>query len=231
MSRLVFYCDQDIPENYKINQRLLQLLGKPHATIGFIPSGADPDGAFYGDRQTYYSALGIDLAVSLELNDNYQSERVSQLFACDGIHLSGGNTFHFLYWLRKRGLMQPLLDFVKRGGVLIGVSAGAIMMTPEISSSTFCADVPLPGEEMDDLSALNLVDFAFFPHTDCFPQHEAQMIAYSHGHDRPIYGCANGDGIVVDGDIVEFLGRVKKAEKGVLTMVGEQRCWSEILNR
>ncbi len=221
MRKLVLYCDQDIPENYKINRRLLELLNKPIPRVGYIPSGADADGAFYLDRQTYYSALGIDLAVSLELNDNYQPEKVEQLFACDGIHLSGGNTFHFLYWLRKRGLMQPLFDFVQRGGVLIGVSAGAIIMTPEISSTAFCADVPLPGEEMDDLSSLNLVDFAFFPHTDCYPEHERQLIEYSRGHDHPIYGCANGDGIVVDGSQVEFFGRIKVAEKGVLSIVGE----------
>jgi dipeptidase E len=220
MAKLVLYCDQDIPENYKINRRLLELLNKPIPRLGYIPSGADPDGAFYGDRQTYYSALGIDLAVSLVLSDNFNPEKVAQLFACDGIHLSGGNTYHFLYWLRKRGLMQALIDFARRGGVLVGASAGAILMTPEISSSAFCADVPLPGEEMGDLSALGLVDFAFFPHTNNFPEHEAQMIEYSLTHDRPIYGCANGDGIVVDGDKVEFLGRAKKVEKGVLTVIG-----------
>jgi dipeptidase E len=186
--------------------------------VGFIPSGADPDNAFYLDRQTYYSALGIDLALSLGLNDNYDPGKVTQLFECDGIHLSGGNTYHFLYWLKKRGLMEPLREFVNRGGVLIGASAGAIIMTPEISATAYCADAPLPGEEMDDLSALNLVDFAFFPHTNYFPKHEEQMLAYSQTHSFPIYGCANGDGIVVDGERIEFLGPCKVAEMGVLTV-------------
>ena len=218
MRKLVLYCDQDIPENFKINRRLLELLNKPIPRVGFIPSGADPDNAFYLDRQTYYSALGIDLALSLGLNDNYDPGKVTQLFECDGIHLSGGNTYHFLYWLKKRGLMEPLREFVNRGGVLIGASAGAIIMTPEISATAYCADAPLPGEEMDDLSALNLVDFAFFPHTNYFPKHEEQMLAYSQTHSFPIYGCANGDGIVVDGERVEFLGSCKAAEKGVLTL-------------
>lgn len=219
MRKLALYCDQDIPANFKINQRLLTLLNKPIPRVGYIPSGADPEGSFYLDRQTYYSALGIDLAFSLELNDNFQPELFPYLLACDGIHLSGGNTYHFLYWLRQRGLIDPIREFVAHGGVLIGASAGAILMTPEISATAYCADNPLPGEEMDNLDALNLVDFAFFSHIDHFPEHENQMIEYSREHDFPIYGCANGDGIIVDGDNIEFLGPCKKAEKGKLTII------------
>jgi dipeptidase E len=115
--------------------------------------------------------------------------------------------------------MEPLQEFAARGGVLIGASAGAIIMTPEISATAYCADAPLPGEETDDLFALNLVDFAFFPHINYFPEHETQMVAYSQAHPYPIYGCANGDGIVVDGEKVEFLGPCKVAEKGVLSIL------------
>ena len=46
---------------------------------------------------------------------------------CDAIHLTGGNTFQFSYWLRERGLDAELKRYAKAGGVLIGVSAGAIL--------------------------------------------------------------------------------------------------------
>ena len=91
-------------------------------------------------------------------------------------------------------------------------------MAPEISATAYCADTQLPGEETDDLSGFGLVDFAFFPHTNFFPEHEEQMLQYSREHPYPIYGCANGGGIVVDGEQVEFLGPCKAAEKGVLTI-------------
>jgi dipeptidase E len=219
MRRLVLYCDQEIPKNYKINKKLLELFNKPVPTVGFIPSCADTNREFYENKKAYFAGFGVDLRVYFELDIDYRLENLSSLLQCDGIYLSGGNTFHFLYWLRARGMIDELRKYVDQGGVLIGASAGAILMSPEISASTFCADAPLPGEETEDLSALNLVNFAFFPHINCFPAHEGQMIQYSREHPHSIYGCANGDGIVVDGGQVEFLGPCKKAENGVLTIV------------
>lgn len=219
MRKLALYCDQVIPENHKINQRLLTLFTTPHPSIGYIPSASDPGGQYYQDRKTYYSALGVDVVVSCELDNHYQPENFARMLQCDGIHLSGGNTFHFLYWLQRRGLLEDLRRFVARGGVLIGTSAGAILMTPEISSSAFCEDVPLPGEELEDLAALNLLDFAFFPHINVFPEHERQLLEYSRQHAYPIYGCADGDGIIVEDEHIQFLGRFKKAVDGKLTLV------------
>jgi dipeptidase E len=221
MRKLALYCDQVIPENYKLNQRLLTLFHTPRPNIGYIPSASDPDGQYCQDRKTYYSALGIDVVVSCELDNHYQPENFARMLQCDGIHLSGGNTFHFLYWLKQRGLLQDLRRFVVRGGVLIGASAGAILMTPEISSTAFCEDAPLPGEELADLVALNLLDFAFFPHINVFPEHERQLLEYSRQHAFPIYGCADGDGIIVEDERIEFFGRVKKAENGTLTILDD----------
>lgn len=111
-----------IPENYKFNQRLLTLFNTPHPSIGYIPSASHPEGRFYQDRKTYYAALGGDLVVSCELDSNYQPESFARMLQCDGIHLSGGNTFHFLYWLKRRELLEDLRRFVTRGGVFIGTA-------------------------------------------------------------------------------------------------------------
>jgi len=221
MRKLALYCDQVIPENYKLNQRLLTLFNTPRPSIGYIHSASDPNGQYCQDRKTYYAALGVEVVISCELDYHYQPESFARMLQCDGIHLSGGNTFHFLYWLKQRGLLEDLRRFVARGGVLIGASAGAILMTPEISSSAFCEDVPLPGEELADLSALNLLDFAFFPHINVFPEHERQLLEYSRQHAFPIYGCADGDGIIVDNEHIEFIGRLKKAKNGTLTILNE----------
>lgn len=47
MKKLVLYSDQEIPENAKVDEKLLALLNKPNPVIGYIPSASDPERKFY----------------------------------------------------------------------------------------------------------------------------------------------------------------------------------------
>lgn len=217
--KLVLYSDQVIPENAKVDQRLLSLLGKQHPVMGYIPASSDPDRIWFSQARAYYETLGIDLSEYFELDVDYRPQMLDRLLACDAIHLTGGNTFHFLYWLRARGMLGPLREYVARGGTLVGASAGSILMTPEIGSSILCDDAPLAGEEMADLSALGLVDFAFLPHINHMDSVPSLLEEYSRTHHCVIYGCPDGDGIVVDGEQIELLGNIQKADNGVLAPV------------
>ena len=214
--KLVFYSDQVIPENAKVDRRLLSLIGKPHPVMGYIPSSSDPGRVWFSQAQAYYDTFSVRLAVYFELDVDYQPQKLDQLLSCDAIHLSGGNTFHFLYWLRARGMLAALRDYVANGGVLVGVSAGSILMTPEIGTSSLCDDVALPGEEMEDLRALGLVDFAFLPHTNHLEAPLDLLTDYSRWHSCTIYGCSDADGIVVEDELVECIGNIQKAVNGVL---------------
>ncbi len=206
--KLALYSDQIIPENRNMDQRLLYLIGKEHPQVGYIPSSRDPFRIFYNEKQNYYAEVGINLALYFEIDGDYHPELLPDLLACDAIHLSGGNTFHFLYWLRARNLLDLLCEYVSKGGVLIGTSAGAILMTPEISTTTYFNDAPLPGEDMTDLTALNLVDFAFLPHLNTLISPATLMAKYTAKNNRPVYGCPDGSGIIVNGDEVELVGNI-----------------------
>jgi len=216
MAKLVFYSDQEIPENAKVDQRLLSLLGNKSAKIGYIPSSSDPSRKFYTHKKAYYEELGLNLALYFEIDQDYKSNDLDYLLSCDAIHLSGGNTYHFLYWLKSRGLILPLREYVYRGGVLIGTSAGAILMTPEISLSSIYGDAPLEGETMTDVTSLALVDFAFLPHLHSVNSVDIFMKEYSINHNSVIYGCQDGDGIIVDGDHVELIGDIQQVVNGII---------------
>ena len=206
MRKLVLYSEQILPETAAIDQRLLALMGKERPRIGYIPSAADPERKYYREQQTYYAQYGITMPVYLELDRDYDPSQVAPLFACDAIHLSGGNTFYFLYWLRQHNLLAPLRRYVARGGVLIGVSAGAILMTPDISTSLFCGDTPV--EQLKDYAGLALVDFAFVPHFGELAADQSDLETYSQQHHVTVYGCPDGAGIVVNGDQIECIGEV-----------------------
>jgi dipeptidase E len=215
MRRLVLYSDQIVPDTDKVDQELVALLGRSNPTVGYIPSSAGSQRQYYYEaRRVYYARLRMTLAVDFGLDQGYDPNRLEALLACDAIHLSGGNTYYFLHWLRQRDMLAPLRRYVAQGGVLIGVSAGAILVTPDIATAAFGRDEPLVGET--DLAALHLVDFAFVPHFQGTPSALVAVQAYSRRCQVPVYACRDGDGIVVVDDQVKCIGDITVAANGKL---------------
>jgi dipeptidase E len=205
MRRLVLYSDQVIAANQQVDSYLLQLLGTHAARIGYISSSSDPKRQYFTAKQQYYQQYGLE-ALYVELDVEYKTDLLDPLFACNAIHLSGGNTYYFLYWLQQRGLMERLQHYAEHQGVLIGISAGAIIMTPEIASARLCGDAPYP--PLTTYQGLGLVDFAFVPHVQDTPEEYTRMQAYANHQQRVLYGCHDGDGIVVVGETVTLVGNV-----------------------
>ncbi len=207
--KLVLYSDQMSPETDAIDGRLLRLIGKAAPRVGYIPSSSDPERFFFDQIRTYYAALGASVDVYLELDVSFSQQTLPALLACDAVHLSGGNTFYFLHWLKQRAMLPVLRDYVAGGGVLIGVSAGAILMTPDISTSALCGDDLVEGSE--DHSGLGLVDFHFLPHFEPGAG-TAEVAAHQSRFPATLYACPDGGGIVVEGANIELFGEVQKFE-------------------
>lgn len=206
--RLALYSDQIEGVTDPIDLRLFAML-PPEPTIGYLPSSLDPQRAWFHAREAYYARFGARLTF-YGVEEDFDPGRLEALFASDAIHLTGGNTFQFLYWLRKRELLGRLRSYAEGGGVLIGVSAGAILMTPDVSSSALCGDAPYPG--LDNYSGLGLVDFAVVPHLNGL---EAALRVFSSTFPGIVYGIPDGGGIVIENGRAELIGEIRAARNGV----------------
>lgn len=211
MLRLALYSDQRPPLTDPIDDVVRSWLPKG-GTVGYLPSSPDRDRAWFEPRQAYYERLGLKLRF-FGVEDEHRPEERKDLFACDAIHLTGGNTFRFLYWLRERGLMDDLRHYAQKDGMLIGVSAGAILMTPEVGSSLLCGDGPYRG--IDGGAGLGLVDFAFVPHFDGSIEMTNALIAFSQTFDGDVYAVPDGGGIGVEGERLVRVGQEVRVRHGL----------------
>ncbi|UVK41614.1 Type 1 glutamine amidotransferase-like domain-containing protein [Mesorhizobium sp. AR10] len=204
MINAVFYSDQVISANEKVDIRLTKLMRERGRRIGYVPSGPDPDLWFYSEKRAYYARQGLDLDIFYDLDRDHDSAERDALLACDAIHLSGGNTAAFLARLRRSGMLDRLRNWANDGGLLVGTSAGAILMTPTIAvDALFSNKRP---EDAKDSAALDLVPFEFFPHVQAKPSYLPDLLAYSTWNSRPIIACPDGDGVVVADGVVECIG-------------------------
>jgi dipeptidase E len=203
---LALYSDQIIPENSAIDIRLVELMASRGGggRIAYVPSGPEPDRDFFQQTKLYYAKYGLDLSLFYDPSEPHTAEERAKFFASDAIHLTGGHTGDFLQRLRLGGLLGPLRDWALQGGMLIGTSAGAILMTPTIAvDALFSGRKP---EEVRDGSALDLVPFEFFPHLNDSAAYLDMLLLYSRQTPRPIVAVRDGDGIVVTGGLVECFG-------------------------
>ncbi len=206
MKKLVLYSDQVPDLRDTADKELKALFKEPHPKIGFIPSASDPERKYYNDRKAFYNQLGMELAEYFELDIKWKPDKLKALLACDAIHLSGGNTYYFLTWLRKRQMMDVLRNYVVRGGVLIGVSAGSILMTPDITTSSICGDEMIPGET--DFSGLGLIDFCFVPHFGNMSFTIEDVKKYAQEKHRVVYAAKDTGAIIVNGNEIKCIGDV-----------------------
>ena len=221
MVNLALYSDQIVPANSMMDIRLLRMMRSQGlgTRIGYIPSGPEPGRRFFNERRAYYGQYGLHLSVFHDLDDPHSPEETDELFACDAIHLSGGQTGGFLERLKHSGMLDRLANWALSGGILIGTSAGAILMTPTIAADAlFSGNRP---EDVKDGVALNLTPFEFFPHLGADPSYLSNLTRYSRHTPRPIIACHDGDGVVVTRGVVECIGHPLWIAEGAVIQIKE----------
>jgi dipeptidase E len=141
------------------------------------------------------------------------SDEIDILMKSDVIYLAGGNTYTFLHLLRRSGLLPHLKAFAKSGGVLAGLSAGAILLTPSIGLAGIPQYDPDENEvglrSARQLKALGLVEFEFSPHHSNDPRREKELLQYSRKIRKPVLSARDGSGVVIEGEEIHVYGFVR----------------------
>jgi len=89
--------------------------------------------------------------------------------------------------------------------VLIGVSAGSIIITPDINTSVFCGDENQIG--LIDSSGLGLIDFYFVPHAISGKSLAKDIIIKSKRNNSAIVVNRDQDWIVIEDEKLEVYGQ------------------------
>jgi dipeptidase E len=212
---LVFYSGGGDKENHQLDRAFVELIGKKNPVITFIPSSSYLSEQEFKSFVRHYSRFKMTRFIHFPVDVPFDRILFQEVMRSDAIHMGGGNTFYFLNSLRKAGLLPQLRAFAEKGGVLTGLSAGAIMMTENIEMAGY------PDFDRDEnvvniknLSALNLVDFFFFPHFRNSARYDAVFKKYTRQSDKLIYACPDGSGIVVKENEIRFIGKCFAFSRG-----------------
>jgi dipeptidase E len=159
-------------KNTSIHDALVDLLGKPIAESNAlcIPTAvyAMPGGAgmawrlICGSASTPLCELGWKSLGVLELTalpSIAEEHWVPMVQETDALLVGGGDVLYLCYWMQQSGLADLLPSL--REAVYVGVSAGSMVMAPNVGEDFVRWSPPTGGDR-----ALGMVDFALFPHLD-----------------------------------------------------------------
>jgi dipeptidase E len=161
-------------KNTSIHNTLVDLLGKPLAESSAlcIPTAAyamRSGGAsmawrvINGKAKTPLCELGwkslgvLELTALPSIDKEYWVPMVQEI---DALLVAGGDPLYLCYWMRQSGLAE-LLKSLRREAVYVGVSAGSMVMAPNIGEDFVGWKPPTGGD-----GTLGMVDFSMFPHLD-----------------------------------------------------------------
>ena len=160
-------------KNTSIHNALVELLGKPiadssalcipTAAYGHPMAGSGAAWRFISGREprTPMCELGWKSLGVLELTALPSIDEelwVPMVQETDVLLVNGGDPLYLCYWMRQSGLAD-LLPSLR--AVYVGLSAGSMVMTPNIGEDFVIWKPPTGGDE-----TLGMVDFAIFPHLD-----------------------------------------------------------------
>lgn len=207
--KLVLYSGYD-EANAPIDAEAMRMVGRKNPRVVFIPSANHVPDFEYDYVCETFAEHGVKNISLFNIDRPYSiadAERIIK--SADMIYLSGGNTFYFLKSIRRNHFDRLLIKFVQRGGVLAGLSAGAIMMTPNINTASYPKfDRDENAVAIRNFDALGLLNFEFFPHYTPEPEYARELKKQSLTLKHPIYGVSDGGGITLDGGRLSFFGNV-----------------------
>lgn len=205
--KLVLYSGGLEKENLSLDRAFVNLLHKKNPVVTFIPSSSYLSEHEFKAFVKHYSKFKISRFIHFPIDVPFDRIMFQEVMRSDAIHLAGGNTFYFLNSLRKARLLTELKKYAEKGGILTGLSAGAILMTENIDMAAypdFDRDENFVG--IKNLAAMNLLNFAFFPHFKNSARYDAVFRKYSRAKKKTIYACPDGAGIVVCDNEIRFVG-------------------------
>lgn len=127
--------------------------------------------------------------LDLEATPNVNFDNYNTIYVC------GGNTFKIMKAVNESNFKTEVLKVLNRGGVYIGASAGALILSPTIAMA---GEVEPDENEVGllDMTGMNIINFEILPHYS--PEQDSQINAYKLKTKNEIKVITNDEIIVLE---------------------------------
>lgn len=131
----------------------------------FIPTAGDPydNKDFVKADKKALEARGINV-IEMDVKNKNEAEIRKIINGASIILVAGGDTFYLMEKLKESGADKAIKEFVEKGGVYIGSSAGSIVCCPTIEGAEEFDD-PSLAPNLKSFDGMGIFNDVIIPHT------------------------------------------------------------------
>lgn len=190
---------------------LKSLLPKANCRVAFISNAAD---IYKGDNWWIESdgkalrEIGCEI-VDVDLRQMTEESFSEVLKNVDVVHFCGGSVLYLIGLIKEKKLKDLIVDFVKKGGLYTGTSAGSMIVASDLLLSTTDPEEKdyLGTAEIKEYSGLGLVDFLIIPHCNNpeFVAGNKDLVELMPQTNRPLIWLYDNQVVLVEDNKFEIL--------------------------
>ena len=130
----------------------------------FIPTAGDPydNKDFIEADRIALEKYGLDV-VEMDIKNKNEEEIQKAIVGADIVLVAGGDTFYLMEKLKESRADKIIKEFVERGGIYIGSSAGSIICCPTIEGAEEFNN-PNLASKLDNFDGMGVFKDVIIPH-------------------------------------------------------------------
>lgn len=131
----------------------------------FVPTAGDPydNRDFVEADKIALKKHGFDV-IEVDVKNKDEEEIRKVIDGADVVLVAGGDTFYLMEKLKESGADKVIKEFIEKGGIYIGSSAGSIICCPTIEGAEEFDD-PRLAPELDNFDGMGVFKDVIIPHT------------------------------------------------------------------
>jgi dipeptidase E len=133
--------------------------------VAFIDTAAESEPgskAWLNEDKEALEKVGFEV-LEYTLTGKRAEQVINDLRIVDVLFVSGGNTFYLMEQIHRTRFTAFVKDFLEKGGIYIGSSAGSVAAGPDISVIKQF-DSPKKARRLKTFRGMGVVDFVTLPH-------------------------------------------------------------------
>ncbi len=126
----------DLETSFKLDEKYFSLL-KNNAKILYVPIALDRTKVGFEVCYDWFSTLVSNHAKEKEIDFTMllEEDKVPSFDAYDSLYIGGGNAYKLLSYIYRKNIDKKITEYIKKGGIVYGGSAGAMILGKDIRTA------------------------------------------------------------------------------------------------